>query len=131
MKNKKQLEPMEKLEKFVFNLEWATQLEEMTLEEKGIVLENLINYASGLPLNTSNRLVNSVWKGWEPDIDRMTNNYITSVNNGKKGGAPKGTKPWNKGLKKVTNSEPNANPNQTDIEPEAKGEQTYNIMSIS
>jgi hypothetical protein len=54
-----------------------------------------------------------------PNIDGANKRYTASVENGKKGGAPKGTTPWNKGKKK---SEPKANPSEpssNQLEPNA------------
>jgi hypothetical protein len=54
-----------------------------------------------------------------PNLDGADRRYRASVENGKKGGAPKGTTPWNKGKKK---SEPKANPSEpssNQVEPNA------------
>jgi hypothetical protein len=63
-----------------------------------------------------------------PNIDGANKRYTASVENGKKGGAPKGTTPWNKGKKK---SEPKANPSEpssNQLEPNAN---LYVSVSVS
>jgi hypothetical protein len=105
------------MDKFIFMLEWQDPVQYFTNEEKGILFQNLINYASGEPLNEENRQVNIAWNFMKPNIDRMNEKYLTDVLNGKKGGAPKGSTPWNK----RTPSEPKANPQQT----QSEGERTY------
>jgi hypothetical protein len=63
-----------------------------------------------------------------PNIDSVNKRYTASVENGKKGGAPKGTTPWNKGKKK---SEPKANPSEpssNQVEPNAN---LYVSVSVS
>jgi len=105
------------MDKFIFMLEWQDPVQYFTNEEKGILFQNLINYASGEPLNEENRQVNIAFNFMKPNIDRMNEKYLTDVLNGKKGGAPKGSTPWNK----RTRSEPKANPQQT----KSEGERTY------
>lgn len=110
------------MDRFVFMLEWQTPVQQLTNEEKGILFQNLINYASGCELDTTNRQVNIAWGFLEPNIQRMNKKYQKDVENGKRGGAPKGTTPWNSGAKgKQTPSEPIANPEQTHSE----GKRTY------
>jgi len=109
------------MDKFIFMLEWADALETMSNEDKGILLQNLINHHKGEPIDTSSAVVNPVFNLLIKQYGRINTKYQTSVENGRKGGAPKGTRPWNK--KDV--SEPKANPKQTQKEPEANQEQTY------
>jgi hypothetical protein len=63
-----------------------------------------------------------------PNIDGANKRYTASFENVKKGGAPKGTTPWNKGKKK---SEPKANPSEpssNQLEPNAN---LYVSVSVS
>ena len=106
------------MDRFIFMLEWDAPVQHLTNEEKGILFQNLLNNAQGLPLDETNRAVNIAWGFIKPNLDRMTEKWLKDFENGKKGGAPKGNIPWNK---KRTQSEPPAHPKGTLIE----GERTY------
>lgn len=103
------------MNKFVVMLEWFDSFQELNNEEKGILFQNFYNYHCGLPIDLEHRIIAVLWKCILPDIDRINEAYTKNINNGKKGGAPKGTPPWNKKTKEVeqTQSEPNANPMQS------------------
>jgi hypothetical protein len=111
------------MDRFIFMLEWSDAVQSMSNENKGIFFQNVINYHKGLPLDTSSDVVNPVFSLLIPQWERMNGKYQTSIENGKKGGAPKGTTPWNKGKTKV--SEPNANPTQTKDEPTSNQTRNY------
>ncbi len=116
------------MDKFIFMLEWQGPVQYFTNEEKGILFQNLINYASGEPLNEENRQVNIAFNFMKPNIDRMNEKYLTDVLNGKKGGAPKGSTPWNKRTQSETNLDPKRTPNEPIANPQqtqSEGERTY------
>lgn len=116
------MEQIDNIGKFIVMLEWYPSFQELTNEEKGILFNNFFQHHLGGKLDTSNRLVNSVWKLIEPNMVRINNAYQKNIQNGKKGGAPKGTTPWNK---KVTQTEPIANPTQTQTEAVSNRERNY------
>jgi hypothetical protein len=111
------------MNKFIVMLEWNKSFQNLENEEMGILFQNFFRYHNGEELIRTNRMVNIAWDAIENDLERMNNKYSKDTENGKKGGAPKGTIPWNK--KERTPSEPIANPKQTTNEPETKVERTY------
>jgi hypothetical protein len=102
---------MEKKIALVFQPSYYEALEdgEFTQEEKGDILDALCRFQfyGEIPQFT-NPKYKMFWKLVQPTITTSANKYMAAVENGKKGGVPKGTEPWNKG-KKLNNSEPNAN----------------------
>jgi hypothetical protein len=124
------------MDRFIVKLEWFDSLEELSNEEKGIFFQNLYNYHSNLPLNTDVKIVNGIWKAILPNIIRMNDSYKSSIENGKKGGAPKGTVPWNKRTQtepKPNLKEPKTNQDRTfkEKEKEKEKENINNDISTS
>lgn len=90
---------------------------DLTPEQKGIFLDALFQYVfDGVEPQFEKGIYKGCWTLIKPTLDNSINRYRTSVENGKKGGAPKGTEPWNKGKK----SEPKANLLLTENEPNTK-----------
>ena len=109
------------MEQFVIKLKWDNSFKRLSNEQRGILFKVFFDYHQGLKPDFENDLtVEVLWFNLVNDVERMNTAYQNSVENGKKGGAPKGTIPWNKGKKKDDNSEPTANPTQRDV----KGEDT-------
>lgn len=84
----------------------------------------ICNYSlTGVEPEFNSDVADIVFTAIKPSIDGASKRYEASVENGKKGGAPKGTTPWNKGKKKsepkANLSEPNNEPTQTKSEPNA------------
>ena len=99
---------------FIFKLEWEPSIEKLTTLQKGILLQVFYDYHNGRDLDYNDDvMVEMLWLNLLPNIERMNQKYRTSVENGRKGGVPKGTVPWNKGKQK-TDSEPNTNPTQSE-----------------
>ena len=96
-----------KLERFVVPLEWEENFEDLTNEEKGIIFTNFFAYHKGEEVDLSNRIVSSVWKSIVKQIDKINHNYITRIENGKKGGRPKNNRT-------KTETKPNNNLTKTD-----------------
>jgi hypothetical protein len=100
---------------FVVKFEWEKSFSRLTDEEKGILFQVFFDHHNNKELNFKDKnTIEAVWYALEPNIKRINENYITSVENGKLGGAPKGVIPWNKGKKK---GEPNRNLNTNLKEP--------------
>ncbi len=98
-------------------LEWFDSFEELTNEEKGILFQNFSNHHRGLPVDLNNRVVSVIWKSLLPHIERMNKHYQTKIENGKRGGAPKGRIPWNK--------KPTPNQEHTEIIPTPNQERNF------
>ena len=105
------------MDKFIVMLEWFDSFEELTNEEKGILFQNFFNHHRGLPVDLNDRVVSVIWKSLLPHIERMNKYYLTKVENGKKGGAPKGRTPWNK--------KPTPNQEHTESIPTPKQEHSF------
>lgn len=104
---------------FVFLRSYYDAINDFDLspEQKGIFLDALFQYVfDGVEPQFEKGIYKGCWTLIKPTLDNSINRYRTSVENGKKGGAPKGTEPWNKGKK----SEPKANPIPTQNEPITK-----------
>ena len=99
---------------FIFKLEWERSIEKLTTLQKGILLQVFYDYHNGRDLDYNDDvMVEMLWLNLLPNIERMNDKYRTSVENGRKGGVPKGTVPWNK-VKQQSDSEPNTNPTQSE-----------------
>ncbi len=92
--------------------EWYNSIQNLPVVEKGILLDNLFKYNLGQQIDDSNVMVNIVWGMLKPNIDRMNQKYLKDIENGKKGGAPKGNKNASK--------QPQDNPQTTQEQPEIK-----------
>lgn len=100
------------LERFVVMLEWETPLTNLSNEQKGILFQLLFDYHNGLDVEITDPMVKLAWSFLEPNIERINHNYITKVNNGKKGGRPKKTE------QKPNNNLNKPNPNLTETDKE-------------
>jgi len=109
---------MEHLNKFVVQLEWTESWEELSNEEMGILFKNFIAHTKGLEINKSNRMVNVAWNSVKNQVERMTEKYLKDIENGKRGGAPKGNKNATK--------QPKNNPQTTQEQPKTTEEQPEN-----
>jgi len=98
------------MSKFVVQLEWTDAWVDLTDEEMGILFRKFISHAKGEEMEIKNRIVKNSWLSRVNDIDRMTKKYLKDIENGKKGGAPKGNKNASK--------QPKINPNTTEEKPE-------------
>ena len=82
--------------------EWLETLNELTMEERGILLTAILNYQSGLELPEMNKMLKLIFIPIRQSIDRDNTAYIAKCEknreNGKLGGAPKG----NQNAKKTT-----------------------------
>jgi hypothetical protein len=105
------------LKKFIIMLEWYPQLKRLTNEELGILFRNLFNHHLGLPIDESDRVSIGVFEGLLPNIDRMNQKYLKDIENGKKGGAPKGNNNASK--------QPKNNPQSTQEQPKDNVKTTY------
>ena len=102
------------LDKFVVQLEWTDAWVDLTDEEMGILFRKFISHAKGEEMEIKNRMVKNSWLSKVNDIDRMTQKYLKDIENGKKGGAPKGNKNASK--------QPPNNPQTTQEQPNLNGE---------
>lgn len=109
---------MEHLNKFVVQLEWTESWEELSNEEMGILFKNFIAHTKGLEIDKSNRMVNVAWNSVKNQVDRMNEKYLKHIENGKKGGAPKGNKNSTK--------QPNNNQTTTQEQPKTTEQQPKN-----
>ena len=82
--------------------EWLETLNELSLEERGVILTAILHYQSGLELPEMDKVLRMVFIPIRQSIDRDNANYIIKCEknreNGKLGGAPKG----NQNAKKTT-----------------------------
>ena len=116
------------LERIIIMREWGDSISLMSNEQKGILLQTIFDFADCKDIDVEDPMVNVVWKMIEPNMDRINRNYLTRVNNGKKGGAPVGNtnnrkkpnsnpkKPNNNPLGS-TNSQPKVNLSQPKVNP--------------
>jgi hypothetical protein len=81
---------MKHLNKFVVQLEWTESWGELSNEEMGILFKTFIAHSKGLEIDGSNRMVNVAWNSVKNQVDRMNEKYLKDIENGKRGGAPKG-----------------------------------------
>jgi len=78
------------MEQFIIKLEWEPSFDKMTDEQRGIMVKVFFDYHNGRPLDfKGDVLVEALWLNMEPNIQRMNNKYMASVENGKKGGRPR------------------------------------------
>ena len=97
------------MKQFIIKLEWEPSFDRMTDEQRGIMLKVFFDYHNGRELNfKEDVLVEALWLNMIPNIDRMNEKYMASVNNGKLGGRPKKTQT------KPNNNLTKPNTNQTD-----------------
>ncbi len=114
---------MEKKISLVFHPSYYEALEdgEFTQEEKGDILDALCRFQFyGEMPEFTNPKYKMFWKLVFPSINTSAARYKAAVENGKKGGAPKGTEPWNKGKKSEPKANQTTNLTQTQHEPKAK-----------
>jgi hypothetical protein len=84
------------MDKFIVMCEWGDAISPLTLEEKGELFECMFNYQKGIEPNFSTLSLKLVWGFLKPNIDRINEKYEKNIENGKKGGPPKGNKNANK-----------------------------------
>jgi len=122
----------EDLKRFIVQLEWTAGWVDMTDEEMGILFKNFIAYAKGEELNLENRMVKSNWLGVVSDIDRINEKYLRDIENGKKGGAPKGNKNATKQPKynpQTTQEQPLNNP-KTSYKEKEKEKDIVDVVAV-
>jgi hypothetical protein len=95
---------------WIFYQSWEKSVNLLSLEERGKLLTNLINYHKGGEVINDSPMLEMFWNSIEYNLDRNTKRYLASVENGKKGGAPKGNQ---NALKQPNNNltQPNNNLN--------------------
>lgn len=104
---KKNMEIKETFVMFKSNIDVIKELP--TDAEKLEMLYAIADYSmNGIEPEFKSLTCKLIFMSIKPNIDGANKRYTASVENGKKGGAPKGTTPWNKGKK----SEPKANPSE-------------------
>ena len=83
-------------------------------EQKGIFLDAICQYVfDDVEPQFEKGVMKGFWTSIKPTIDGQINRYRTSVENGKKGGAPKG----NSNAKKTTQEQPEINLKTTQEQP--------------
>lgn len=118
------------MDKFIFMLEWADGIEEMSNVDKGILFQNIINHHKGEPIDTSSAVVNPFFRILLNQYSRIDEKYRTNVENGKKGGAPKGNKNAQK-QPKTTEEQPNTTQNnQTTTYKEKEKENVFTSEEV-
>ena len=104
------------LERIIIMREWGDSISLMSNEQKGILLQTIFDFADCKDIDVEDPMVNVVWKMIEPNMDRINRNYLTRVNNGKKGGAPVGNTN-NRKKPKSTETQPKVNLSQPKVNP--------------
>jgi len=95
---------------WIFFQSWEKSIHLLSMEERGQLLTNLINYHKGGEVTNNTPMLEMFWNTIEFNLDRNVRRYTASVENGKKGGAPKGNQ---NALKQPNNNlnQPNNNLN--------------------
>lgn len=96
------------MDRFIIMTEWGDALAPLTDEQVGKVFRIMLKYNKGIEEEINDPNIQVVWNFIKPNIDRINTKYQLSVENGKKGGAPKG----NQNARKTTEEQPNNNTNQ-------------------
>lgn len=106
-------------ETFVLRTEWYSSIEGLSMKDKSEILDAifLYNLDRESEINLSSPLSKMCWNFIKPTIDYHTRRYNTSVENGKKGGAPKG------------NSNAKKQPKNNPIQPLVNFEQPENNLT--
>lgn len=104
-------------ETFIIRTEWAAAIFELDVNDRAIIFDNLFHFHMGNDdlIILNNLPLKLVWSLIQPNLLRNIDNYDkrrdTSVENGKKGGRPKGS---TKNLNKPIESYPKTNyPNES------------------
>jgi hypothetical protein len=114
-------------EKFIVMLEWCNSFDNLSNEEMGILFKNFISYHRNEKIDTSDRIVNSIWSLLQPNIERINKDYQSRSKNGSNGGAPKGNSNASKQPKnnqETTEKQPKNNQETTEKQPKNNQETT-------
>jgi predicted component of type VI protein secretion system len=108
-------------ETFVLRTEWYSSIEGLSIQDKSEILDAVFLYHMDREdeIQFSSPLGNMCWSFIKPTIDYHTRRYNTSVENGKKGGAPKG------------NSNAKKQPKTTQEQPKSTKEQPKNNLTVT
>lgn len=110
-------------ESFIFFSSYYEAISELPAEEQGQIYKAIIDYAIACKepegLSTIGKLC---FKLISPTIDASINRYNACVENGKKGGAPKGNKNASKGTQKQPKNNQNTTENQPVKQPKKQPE---------
>jgi hypothetical protein len=98
---------------WIFYQSWEESVNLLSLEERGQLLTNLINYHNGEEIVLDTPMLKMFWSSIQFNLDRNAKRYKAQCENGGKGGRPKTQlKPNNNPIE--TQSKPNHNLNDND-----------------
>jgi len=90
--------------------EWGDAMSPLTDEQAGQFFRGVLDYHKGIEPVFIDQTLQVLWGFLKPNIDRINNNYKKNIENGKKGGAPKGNK--NASKPNSTQKQPNSTEEQ-------------------